>query len=104
MFVWVGSALTLVISAALGIWQLDGVARVLLVAITIVYVVGVQLPTISINIPLNKKLQSVDTGASGATQQTARKDFEKRWNFWNSLRTAVATLVSVLLMVLLYSL
>jgi hypothetical protein len=31
----------------------------------------------------------------------ARQDFESRWNYWNSTRTILASLVSVLLIILL---
>lgn len=105
IFVWVGSALTLFASAVLGIWQLDGMQRILLILSAIIYIFGVHLPTITINIPLNNKLQAIDTdSASGTSQKTARSDFESRWNYWNSFRTVLGVFVSVLLMILLYNL
>jgi uncharacterized membrane protein len=103
MVVWVGSVLALVSSAVLGIVQLDGVLRLLIIIAILVYFFGVQLPTISINIPLNKKLQSLDVDAiSEKTQNAARKDFEPRWNRWNSIRTVFASLVSALLITKLF--
>ena len=103
VFVWVGSAFTLIVSAVLGIWQLNGIQTIFLIATAVIYIVGVQLPTIRVNIPLNNKIQSFDVSANELTQQTARNDFEQRWNFWNLLRTVVSSLVSVLLMILLYT-
>ncbi len=102
MLVWVGSVLALIASALLGIGQLDGAMRWLLVLATLVYLFGVQLPTVAINIPLNNKIQNVDvTAADAAALAAARKDFEPQWNRWNSVRTVLASVVSLLLILLL---
>lgn len=103
--VWVGSVVTLVTSAVLGIGQLDGVGRLFMIFATLAYILGVQLPTITINVPLNNKLQTLDVDAMNeTTQKAARKDFESRWNRWNLIRTAIASIVSVLLIILLFTL
>ena len=103
MVVWVGSVVALVTSAVFGIGQLDGVGRLLIIFATLAYILGVQLPTVTINIPLNNKLQTLDVDAMNeTTQKTARKAFEPRWNRWNSIRTAISSLVSVLLIILLF--
>ena len=60
MLVWIGSSVALVTSVALGIAQLDGAGRLLIIFTTLVYLFGVQLPTAIINIPLNNKLQTLD--------------------------------------------
>ena len=105
MLVWVGSVVTLAISAVLGFGQLDGAGRLLIIFAALVYLLGVQLPTITINIPLNNKLQTLDVDAMNeTTQKAARKDFESPWNLWNSIRTALASLASILLIILLFRL
>ena len=105
VLVWVGSVVALVTTAVLGIGQLDGAGRLLLIFAALAYLLGVQLPTVTINIPLNNKLQTLDVDAMNeATQEAARRDFEPRWNRWNSFRTAFASLASALLMVLLFRL
>ena len=102
-FVWVGSVVALVASAVLGFGQLDGVGRPLLIVAALVYLLGVQLPTVIINIPLNNQLQTLDVGAMNETaQKAARQDFEPRWNQWNAIRTAFASLASALLIILLF--
>ena len=102
MLVWVGSVPALIAAAVLGIGQLEGTALVLLVTAALVYLFGVQLPTIVINIPLNNKLQSLDVNtAAEAQRKSARQDFESRWNRSNSIRTALSCLVSALLIILL---
>jgi uncharacterized membrane protein len=102
MLVWIGSAVALLASTVLGFGQLDGSGRVLLIAALVVYLLGVQLPTLTINIPLNNTVQglAIDEMDSPALK-TAREAFESRWNFSNSTRTVLASLVSVLLVILL---
>ena len=105
MLVWVGSVVALVTAAVLGIGLLNGAARLLIIFAALAYLVGVQLPTVTINIPLNNKLQTLDVDATSETTRTAaRQDFEPRWNQWNSFRTVCASLASALLIVLLFRL
>ncbi len=101
MLVWVGSVVALLISVVLGVGLLDGAERLLLVLAAVVYLFGVQLPTVTINIPLNNKIQTVDVVALNEEgQANARKNFEARWNRWNSVRTVFAGLTSVVLIIL----
>lgn len=105
MLVWVGSVVSLVTSVVLGIGQLDGVGRLLIIFAALAYLLCVQLPTITINIPLNNKLQTLDVNAMDETgRNTARRNFESRWNLWNSIRAAFASLASALLIILLFRL
>jgi len=105
MLLWVGSVVALVTSAVLGIGQLVGAKRLLIIFAALAYLLGVQLPTVTINIPLNNKLQSLDVDSKEeTTQKAARQDFEPRWNLWNSIRAAFASLTSVLLIILLFRL
>jgi uncharacterized membrane protein len=105
MLVWVGSVVALVTSTVLGIMQVDGAERLLIIFAALAYVLGVQLPTIAINVPLNSKLQTLEVDAMNeTTRKAARKGFEPRWNLWNSIRTVFASLVSALLIVLLFRL
>ncbi len=102
VLVWVGSAVALVATALVGFGPLDGTGRILLIAAVLVYILGVQLPTVAINIPLNNSVQALEIDAmEEAALATARREFEARWNRWNSIRTVLACLVSVLLLVLL---
>jgi uncharacterized membrane protein len=73
------------------------------IAAALVYGLCVQLPTVAINIPLNNALQAVDPDAMDeATRKRARNAFEPRWNRRNAIRTACASLASILLMLLLF--
>ena len=102
MLVWIGSVVALVAAAALGFGQLDGTGPVLVIAAVLVYLLGVQLPTATINIPLNNRVQALAIAEMDEKAlEAARREFESRWNYWNSTRTVLASLVSVLLMILL---
>lgn len=105
MLVWAGSIVVVIAAAIIGIGQLDGTDRLLLIFGALVYLLGVQLPTITVNIPLNNRLQAVDVDALEEHEQNAvRKDFEPRWNRWNSLRSAFSILSSILLILLAFRL
>ena len=105
VLVWIGSVVALVTSAVLGFGQLDGTGRLLIIFAALAYLLGVQTPTVTINIPLNNKLQTLDVDAMDeTTQKAARFDFEPRWNRWNSIRAGFASLASALLIILLFKL
>ena len=98
--VWVGSVITLIIATVSGVAHLDATGVSLLILSTLAYLLGVQLPTFTINIPLNKRLQSLNVDVMDASaQQSAREAFEGRWNRWNVIRTVISCLVTLLLIV-----
>lgn len=98
--VWLGSAVAVCAAAMLGLRFAAGAERVLLVVAAIVYVVGVQLPTITINVPMNNAVQRLDVAATTpAAAREARLVFESRWNRWNLVRLWVALGVTVVLLV-----
>lgn len=102
MLMWVGSVLSLIAAAVSGLWTPSGTDRLLLIAATLVYLLCVQVPTATINIPLNKQLQKLEPSTMSETmRRRARDDFEPRWNRWNVIRTACASLTSILLVILL---
>lgn len=105
ILVWVGSVVVLLIAIAVGVGQLDRVGRSLLIIAALVYLIGVQLPTFTINIPLNNKLQTLDVDAMDErSQKDAREEFERTWNRWNLVRAALSSLASALLIILLFRL
>lgn len=99
--VWLGSILALVVSAILGIWLLDGRAQLLLGIALLVYLLGVQWPTLKINIPLNNHIQSLNLAAlENNACELERRAFESHWNRWNQLRTCLASVTSLMLLAL----
>ncbi len=104
MLVWVGSALAVVAAAALALGSLAGTDLWLVLGATATYLLGVQLPTIAINVPLNNRLQALDFDALDATALRAARDaFEARWTRWNSIRTVLAILTALMLLIVLAS-
>jgi uncharacterized membrane protein len=102
MLVWVGSVVALVLALAMGFQQQDDVTRGLLIAAAALYLLGVQLPTALVHLPLNNEIQTVKVEAIGeAEQKQARERFEARWNRSNRIRTAIAVVTMVLLLVVL---
>jgi len=105
MLVWVGSAVALFAAALWGLWRLEGFDRLLLIFAAAIYLLGVQLPTAAVNVPLNNQLQRLDLATlPAAALQKAREDFEPRWTRWNAIRTVFATLATALLIVLIFRL
>ncbi|MFE4105817.1 anthrone oxygenase family protein [Almyronema epifaneia] len=103
--VWVGSVVASVAVTGLGFSQLEGTQQLLLLAVPLIYMLGVQLSTFTINVPLNNQLQALNVDAMGETAlKSARLSFEPRWNRWNVSRTLLASLTSVVLLVLLFQL
>jgi uncharacterized membrane protein len=102
MVMWVGSVVALLAALGLGLWELRWVNRGLVIAAAVLYLAGVQVPTLAINVPLNNRLQALDLATlNGASLRQEREAFEPRWNRWNAIRTACATLTSVLLLLVL---
>ncbi|KAA0131514.1 DUF1772 domain-containing protein [Gimesia chilikensis] len=102
MLVWIGSMITLIIFTVLGISELPRAQQVILAIATSLYLLAVQLPTLTKNIPLNNKLQSLSVEEMGAEEfSAARDEFENRWKYWNAIRTVSAIVTSLMLIILL---
>jgi uncharacterized membrane protein len=103
ILVWAGSILSIIITVILGIMNLTGTKIYILILASILYLVGVQLPTFRFNIPLNNSLQNLDIESLDESEAAlCRVDFETPWNRWNRIRTVNAILaVSMLLLLLI---
>jgi uncharacterized membrane protein len=102
MLIWLGSAVVLLAATVLGVRQLEGMERILLVVACAIYILGVHVPTAAINIPLNNFLQGCDLEAltEGEVREIQSRH-ESRWEPWNWIRTVVAIVTTVLLLYLL---
>ncbi len=102
MIVWIGSIIILIISAVLSIGELYGIEMILMIIAVLFYLAGVQLPTGTINVPLNNKLQKLNVKTmNDAEQQMTRRQFETKWVRWNLIRTTFSNLTALLLLILL---
>ena len=85
-------------------FALSGADRLLIIVAALLYLLGVQVPTFAINVPLNDQIQKLDLDSMNeTTRRRAREVFEPRWNKWNAIRTVSASVASVVLMLLLLS-
>ena len=99
MLVWMGSVLFLIAAAIIGFNQLESLQRNVLLAATVLYIIGVQAPTIVINVPRNNVIQTVNVDtANGTALQQARIDFEDGWNRSNQFRTVMSITVTAILL------
>ncbi|MEM9409190.1 MAG: DUF1772 domain-containing protein [Acidobacteriota bacterium] len=102
LLVWLGSAVALLATTVLGFGRLDGLDRLLLVGAAVLFVGGVQIPTATINVPLNNQLQALDLRSlSEEAVVDARRVFERRWNRWNQIRTVLGIVTAALLLALI---
>lgn len=101
--VWVGSAISIMVCAVAGFATLQGLDLLLLILAVAAYLAGVQVLTIVVHLPLNNKLQAYNVEAMSSKElYDARASFESRWNRSNQIRTGIACIVSLLLIVLVF--
>ena len=99
---FIGSMVALVVAVVLGAPALAALERSILLAAGGIYIAGVLVPTGTINVPLNNRLQRLDVDALDAEERSsARRAFEPRWNRWNRIRTGVSCASAALLTSLL---
>ena len=102
MLVWMGSIFMLLIATVLGSDSLGLLGQSLIFAALAIYILGVQLPTMLINVPLNNFIQSLDIeDLTDVANKVARRKFEPRWVCWNKIRTVFAIMVTAILLFLL---
>ncbi|MEZ5346512.1 MAG: anthrone oxygenase family protein [Pyrinomonadaceae bacterium] len=100
VLIWIGSALAMIASASVSIWQLEGIDRILVFSAAIIYMLGVQLTTLTINVPLNNRLQAEDLeNLPESDLSDLRKRFEIPWVRWNGIRTIFAAAASTILII-----
>lgn len=102
VLVWLGSIVSLLVLSVLGFRQLEGLPQWIIIGATVLFMLGVQLPTVAINVPLNNELQTFDVSTMNEGElAAARGKFEDRWNRSNVFRTYVSLIVLVLLFIVL---
>lgn len=104
VLVWAGAIVLLLAAAFMNVGLLEGMPKLLLIVVVVAYLLGFQLPTFVVNVPLNNALQAadLDTLDAGGLGK-ARAAFEQRWVFWNTFRTIVGTLTTLALLVVISS-
>ena len=100
--IWIGSivfVLSTIITSILCLGILDAW---LIIFVSVVYLLLVQGITILIHLPLNKSIQNIDINSSNfQTLSKERIAFEKKWNYFNNIRTVVAFIVVLIFLSIL---
>ena len=102
MLTWIGSIISLINVVLISLASSAILDSWLLILISAVYLFGVQGITIAIHIPLNNHIQKVvieELSDEAITE--VRVKFERKWNYFNNIRTSISISVSLLLLILL---
>ena len=102
MFTWIGSIVSLLSTILISIVSFGLSETWLVVIFSAVYLLGVHGTTIAIHIPLNNHIQKVvieELSDEAITE--VRVKFERKWNYFNNIRTSISISVSLLLLILL---
>lgn len=89
MPIFVGTTLASAALAALAIIRWSETGATAMLAAGVVYVIGMFVCTIVLNVPLNDALAAVDPGSAEAASVWSR--YLKEWTFWNHVRTLTST-------------
>ena len=102
MLTWIGSIVSLLSTILTSIISFGLSDTWLVVLFSVVYLLGVQGITIAIHIPLNNQIQKVlieELNDEAITDE--RVKFERKWNFFNNIRTSISISVTLLLLIIL---
>ena len=87
IFIWVGSIISVLCTIIVSILSLGILEAWLIIFTSVVYLLGVQFITITIHLPLNKRIQKIDINSTNSqTLSDERKNFETKWNYFNNIR------------------
>jgi uncharacterized membrane protein len=102
MFIWVGSIVSILTTILVSLLSIGLSKAWPIVLIGIVYLLVIQGITITIHIPLNNHIQNIKIEKLNEKLIADKRiNFEKRWNFFNYIRTAVAISTSFSLLIIL---
>ena len=102
MLTWIGSIVSLLSTVFTSILSFGLSETWLVVLFSVVYLLGVQGITIAIHIPLNNQIQKVLIKELNDKKITdERVKFERKWNFFNNIRTSISISVTLILLIIL---
>ena len=102
MFTWIGSIVSLFSTILTSVISFELSEAWLIILISVIYLLGVQGITMVIHIPLNNHIQKVVIEElSYEAINEERVKFERKWNYFNNIRTSISISISLLLLILL---
>ena len=100
--IWIGSIVSVLSTIITSILCLGILDAWLIIFVSVVHLLLVQGITILIHLPLNKSIQNIDINSSNfQTLSKERIAFEKKWNYFNNIRTVVAFIVVLIFLSIL---
>ena len=100
MFTWIGSILAVLATILISLFSVGLVETWLIVLVGVAYLLGVQGITAAIHILLNNHIQKIKIeDLNDKALADERINFEKKWNYFNNIRTVIAISVSLLFLV-----
>jgi len=102
ILIWGGSIISVLGTIIISILSLGVLEAWLIIFVSVVYLLGVQGITISIQLPLNKRIQKIDVNSTNSqTLSEVRKNFETKWNYFNNIRTSIGLFVILIFLLIL---
>jgi uncharacterized membrane protein len=102
ILIWVGSIVSVLGTIITSIISLGIIEAWLIISVGTVYLLGVQGITISIHLPLNKRIQKININSTNyQTLSEERKNFEIKWNYFNNIRTGIAFFVILIFLLII---
>jgi len=102
ILIWLGSIISVFSTIIVSIFSLGILEAWLIIFTSVVYLLGVQVITITIHLPLNRRIQNIDINSTNSqTLSDERKNFEKKWNYFNNIRTGIALFVVFIFLLIL---
>ena len=102
MITWIGSIISILLTIIVATATTGLSNSWLIILVGVIYLLGVQGVTIVIHLPLNNHIQKMNIDKmTDKDLGEERRKFQKKWNFFNNIRTSVAFLVSVTLILIL---
>lgn len=91
-----GTPVLLAFTALLALKDGQRLATVCFALAGLLYVLGVMLPTMAVNVPLNESLALVETPLDPTGALETWRNYSSEWQFWNTVRAVVAGFVLAL--------
>ena len=102
MITWIGSIISILLTIIVAIATTGLSNSWLIILVGVIYLLGVQGVTIVIHLPLNNHIQKMNIDKmTDKDLGEERRKFQKKWNFFNNIRTSVAFSVCVTLILIL---
>ena len=100
MLTWVGSIVFMLGLILTSITYVGLSETWFIVIVTMIYLLGVQGITIFVHLPLNNHIQKLNLEKlKDENLSKERLNFERKWNFYNNIRTTIAFVATLILLI-----